>query len=405
MKIAIIDLLFSWPPHGGADVDVYYIARALYGLGHEPHVFVPGEPEGWERGKVNPEALPFPASLLDFSDTGLTARAATARFREAVDHFNPEVVFLTQGYFLKTPLIYTLQDYPILSRCYAHETACHKDILRFKNGAPCALAYATDPDTCRRCAASHLAAEIRRESPNAWTREYLAAEAWSSGYHRRFLEAMRMLRGIIITTDHMREQVEGLCSTIHVIPHGVDTERFTPRPSRQPMKKPVLFCPGRMVDPAKGFSVLMEAASRLAGEGYDFELRATLPEGHPGPPWLRALGDLDYDSMPEAYREADMCVIPSVWEEPFGIVALEAMATGIPVCATRTGGLQDIVTPETGLLFNRGDAADLARCLKHLLDHPEQRMALGTAGRKRTSEHFDWKHIPRSHYLPLLAGL
>jgi glycosyltransferase involved in cell wall biosynthesis len=81
------------------------------------------------------------------------------------------------------------------------------------------------------------------------------------------------------------------------------------------------------------------------------------------------------------------------------------MATGIPVCATRTGGLQDIVTPETGLLFNRGDAADLARCLKHLLDHPEQRLAMGAAGRNRATEYFDWKHITRSHYLPLLAGL
>lgn len=405
MRIAVIDLLFSWPPHGGADVDVYHVTRELCKAGHEARVFFARESGAWERGQVVEETLPFPAEGLDFPENGFTASAAASRFREAVRPFKPDVVLLTQGYFLKVPLIDALSEYPLISRCYAHEIACHKDILRFRNGEPCPLAYGANPEVCRPCAVRYLGPEIRGESPTAWTREYLAAGAWSAGFHSRFVTAMKRLRGVIITTEHMRGQVRGLCETIHVIPHGVDSDRFTPAPYRNTADKPVLFIPGRLEDPAKGFSVLLDAASLLVAEGFAFEVRATLPEGHPGPAWLTVLGKRDFEDMPGAYRDADICIVPSLWEEPFGIVALEAMATAIPVCASRTGGLQDIITPETGLLFERGNAAQLAECLGRLLNDPDGRRRMGQAGRRRAVERYSWKRIVEEDYLPLLEGL
>ena len=406
MRIAVIDLLFSWPPHGGADVDVYHITRELRALKHDARVFFARETDGWERGQADPESLPFPAERLDFPAGTLDSASAASRFLEALRPFDPEVVLLTQGYFLKVPIIHALSDYPIISRCYAHEVACHRDILRFRRGVPCSHAYNETPDVCRSCALASLGPEIRGESPTAWTREYLASEAWSARFHGRFAAAMKMLRAVIITTEHMREQVRGLCTNIHVIPHGVDGTRFRPpeKATTAPYK-PVLFVPGRLEDPAKGVSVLMDAAALLAAEGLDFEVRATLPEGHPGPSWLKPLGKLDFEDMPAAYRAADICVVPSLWEEPFGIVALEAMATGIPVCASRTGGLQDIVTPETGLVFERGNAPQLADCLRRLLTDPGLRHTMGEAGRRRALEHYSWEHITRKHYDPLLASL
>lgn len=403
MKIAIIDLLFSWPPHGGADVDVYYISQGLQAAGHELRVFIPQESVGWERGKLSPESLSVPVEIVDFSDSGLTAAATVRRFRDAVDRFRPDLIFLTQGYFLKTPLIKALAGYPLFSRCYAHETACHKDILRFKDGMPCSASFSTDPETCRRCAISNLSTEIRSEIPNAWTREYLAAEAWAPRYYGEFIQAMKSLQGIIITTEHMREQVAALNDHILVIPHGVDTERFTPPQTKRPNERPLFFCPGRMVDPAKGFHILFEAASQLIGEGYDFEIHATLPEGYASPTWLKPVGDLDFDTMPDAYRQADLCVVPSIWEEPFGIVALEAMACGVPVCAARAGGLQDIVTDKTGYLFTRGDTEALAQQLRKALDNPSFRHQAGIAARERAVARYDWNFIIRHYYLPLLS--
>lgn len=405
MRIAIIDLLFSWPPHGGADVDVYHVTRELRALNHDARVFFAREANGWERGEADPESLPFPATRLDFPEGGLSSGAVASRFLEAIQPFNPEVILLTQGYFLKVPLIHALSDYAIVSRCYAHEITCHRDILRFRGGVPCSLAYNETPDVCRSCALAYLGPEIRGESPTAWTREYLASEAWSTHFHAQFASAMKKLRAVIITTEHMREQVRGLCANIHVIPHGVDGTRFTPSNPLSTPHRPVLLVPGRLEDPAKGVSVLMDAAALLADEGLDFEVHATLPEGHPGPPWLKPLGKLNFEDMPAAYRAADICVVPSLWEEPFGIVALEAMATGIPVCASRTGGLQDIVAPETGFLFERGDAGKLADCLRLLLADPVLRHAMGSAGRRRALEHYSWEHIVHKYYVPLLDVL
>ena len=69
----------------------------------------------------------------------------------------------------------------------------------------------------------------------------------------------------------------------------------------------------------------------------------------------KALGDL--------FREADMFCSPSVWEEPFGLVNVEALASGLPVVSTRGGGTREIFAGGGGILVERGSAAELAmRC-------------------------------------------
>ena len=103
---------------------------------------------------------------------------------------------------------------------------------------------------------------------------------------------------------------------------------------------------------------------------------------------------------------ADICAVPSVWEEPFGLVAVEAMACERPVCASRVGGLQDIVVDgETGLLVAPGDAEALATALARLLDDAVLRRSMGTAGRRRVEEQYDWPRVIARHYVPLLGEL
>ena len=101
-----------------------------------------------------------------------------------------------------------------------------------------------------------------------------------------------------------------------------------------------------------------------------------------------------------------MVVVPSVWEEPFGLVAVEAMATGLPVCASRIGGLADIVRHgETGFLFTPGDASELAGQLNTLLDDAALRYRLGEAGRRVAEKEYDWDGIIERRYLPFLREL
>jgi glycosyltransferase involved in cell wall biosynthesis len=394
-----MDLLFSWPPRGGADVDVYYVAQGLQALGHEVRLFFAYEEGSWERGDVEERNLPFPAERISFPAGGMDASTCACRMRNAADAFPPDFILLTEGYFLKIPLILALKEYRVISRCYAHETACHKDILRFKDGAPCPHSFEKTADLCRPCALQHQSAAIKSGHGSAWNREYMAAKAWLPAYYDDFLAAMASLHAVVITTERMRDQVEGLCKRIHVIPHGVDAERFFPAAVKKETVKPVILAPGRMEDPAKGFQTLLDACTMLADSGYEFEVRATLPEGLAGPPWLRPLGKCSHDRMPELYRAADICVVPSLWEEPFGIVALEAMASGLPVCAARVGGLQDIVVHgRTGLLFARADRLSLADALRRLLENPECRDEWGKEGRRRIENRYCWNRILPEYY-------
>lgn len=406
MRIAIVDLLFSWPPHGGADVDVYHVAQGLGALGHDVCVFVVHDANTWERGHLDPAAMPFDVQRLDCAPGVFAAAPVIDAVIHALAAWRPETVLLTQGYFMKPLLIRALCRYPVLSRCYAHEVACLKDILHFKDGASCPYTYAETPDRCRRCALTRVGPAIKRGLHDAWTQEFLAARAWTPEYYALFIAAMRQLRGVVVATEHMRAYAARLCDSVHVIPHGVDASRFVPVHEPSARSAPVLFVPGRVEDPAKGFDTALEAARMLADTDRVFTLHATLPEGYAGPDWLKSVGKLDYDAMPGAYQQADICIVPSIWEEPFGIVALEAMACGVPVCASRTGGLQDIVVHgRTGLLFEPGNAAALAACLETLLDDGERCRVMGQAARQRAADRYSWDTLIPRYYPALLAGI
>ena len=104
-----------------------------------------------------------------------------------------------------------------------------------------------------------------------------------------------------------------------------------------------------------------------------------------------------HPALPAHYSEADVFVFPSVWEEPFGMPLVEAMAAGLPCVATRGGAFPEIVEHQlTGLLVERGDANQLANAILKLCDDDQLRAALGQAGRTRARERFSWDHVADS---------
>jgi glycosyltransferase involved in cell wall biosynthesis len=103
---------------------------------------------------------------------------------------------------------------------------------------------------------------------------------------------------------------------------------------------------------------------------------------------------------------AEVAVVPSLWEEPFGMVAVEAMAVGRPVIAARGGGLTEIVADgETGFLYDARDAGQLAERLAQLLDDPALRKQFGAAARARVEDAFHWPRIIERCYPPILEAL
>jgi spore coat protein SA len=102
--------------------------------------------------------------------------------------------------------------------------------------------------------------------------------------------------------------------------------------------------------------------------------------------------------MPRTYLLGDLFVGPSQIEEGLGLVFLEAAAAGLPVIATRMGGIPEVVRPgDTGLLLGRqDDDAELAEKILLLLDDPPLRQRLGRQGREMVCRHFSWEHIAQT---------
>jgi glycosyltransferase involved in cell wall biosynthesis len=132
----------------------------------------------------------------------------------------------------------------------------------------------------------------------------------------------------------------------------------------------------------KGVDVLVNAARamgnaqvRVAGTGPDAGLLASVPG-------VQALGALGGDAVRAEMSQAVALVLPSIWYETFGLVAVEAFAAGTPVIASRIGVLPNLVRDGiTGLLFEPGNAQDLADKLRWAQAHPEDMAAMGRNAR------------------------
>jgi spore coat protein SA len=107
-------------------------------------------------------------------------------------------------------------------------------------------------------------------------------------------------------------------------------------------------------------------------------------------PAIQFLGVVPHASMISVYHAADFAVVPSTWAEPFGMVALDAAAAGLPVIASRTGGLPEIVVDgQTGLLIESKNEEVLGNAIVRLANDLGLRNRLGGAGRRR-SLRFSW---------------
>jgi glycosyltransferase involved in cell wall biosynthesis len=193
-----------------------------------------------------------------------------------------------------------------------------------------------------------------------------------------------------------------------IVPCGVDCGQFTAEGPAERKKAPYrVVSVGRLV-PRKGFADLIAAlpgvpdtelvivggpvSDRLGDDPEVKRLRA-LADKMRVANRVRFAGQLPRDRMPALLRSADVVAcVP--WYEPFGIVPLEAMACGVPVLATRVGGLMDTVVEHvTGELVPPRKPAALATALRTMLADPVRRSFLGGAGRDRAESRYPWRRI------------
>ncbi|MCX8101609.1 MAG: glycosyltransferase family 4 protein [Geminicoccaceae bacterium] len=237
---------------------------------------------------------------------------------------------------------------------------------------------------------------------------------------------------VLACSDHVRTGIEARfpehaarCATLH---NGVDA-RFFEVASDPGAQRDVLFV-GRLA-PEKGVDLLIEAFDRIADRHSGSRLVLVGPI-EPAPrqfvdpfgrdpaiePVARFLeqpaswrahlerlagrrpgrivliGPRLHRELPTLMAEAAIFAFPTLWQEPFGMPPVEAMAAGRPVVASRAGALPETVRDgRTGLLVERGAVAPLADALDRLLADPETRRAMGAAGRRHAFEHFRWDRV------------
>jgi D-inositol-3-phosphate glycosyltransferase len=200
---------------------------------------------------------------------------------------------------------------------------------------------------------------------------------------------------------------------IAVVPCGVNLDLFQPVEQEEARRalsiaehERILLFVGR-VEPLKGIDILLGAAAELAVEhdcivmvvGGDntamqgeMSYLRTLAKRLGIADRVRFLGAVDHQKLPLYYSAADVCVVPSFYES-FGLVALEAMACGTPVVASRVGGLAGTVRDgETGYLIPWRCPEPFAERIELLLGNEELRRAFGRTAREAV-ERFRWSNV------------
>ncbi|PFA62391.1 hypothetical protein CN378_20740 [Bacillus sp. AFS015802] len=213
---------------------------------------------------------------------------------------------------------------------------------------------------------------------------------------------------LIVCSEHMKEEIKSLFTIdapIAVIPNGVELEKLdqsSPYDSVKP-SAPYFFSIGRMVH-EKGFDTIIRVASRLKEEGYNISFvvagKGPMLEHYRQMVIGEDLSDIvsfvGYISDRERNDYLKKClavIFPSLYE-PFGIVALEAMAFRKGVVASNTGGLKSIVKHEqTGLLFEPNQEQSLYNQLVSLIEDPQKSEQLGKLGFKMAQSMFSWDRI------------
>ena len=393
LRIAL--LTYRGNPYcGGQGVYTRQLARALAALGHEVEVFS-GQPYPVVDDGVGFTEVP---SLDLYRQPDPFRIPSWREFRSPVDALEFGVM-CTAGF--PEPLTFSLRAWRMLKLRrgdfdLVHDNQClGYGILGIARDCAPVLATIHHPITVDRTLDLAHAGGIRKR---------LALRRWY-GFTRMQVRVARRIPRILTPSDTSRRDIAEAFDLppqrLRTVTLGVDTDAFRPVPH-------VARVPGRILTtasadvPLKGLGNLIRALSLL---------RATHPQAHMvviGKPReesqttrlirdLHLLGAIQFrsglgeDEIAELYAAAEVAVVPSLYEG-FSLPAVEAMASGVPLLATRGGALPDVVGEdgETGLLVDTGDPEALRAALARLLDDELLRHRLATAGRRRALERFSW---------------
>lgn len=381
----------AYPPHfiGGAELMAHEQAKALARLGHEVRVFA-GE-LGTNRARharaddVH-EGIPvhrFALNPEDYSPEFLNFLHPTIdnHFSDILDDFQPHIVHChnLMGLSAKLPLLGRLHGAWTVCTLHDFWGFCLRNTAVRPNGETC-----NDTTQCRIClprihdgSQLHISMRLRKDfldlaldqidcfvAPSRFVAKRYARAGWSP-------------------------------ERLHVITNGIDLDMFSPAGETSSPPSPVRITYAGYFGAHKGIATLLEAFAslppaldptvlQLAGEGPEQDAYVNQIEMLGLHGRVQFLGKVAPSDMPMLYAQSDIVVLPSIWDENQPVCLMEAMAAGLPVIASRKGGIPELVKDGVnGLLFPAGDATGLAAQLSKLVAKSGLRQRLGDEARRR----------------------
>ena len=255
-----------------------------------------------------------------------------------------------------------------------------------------------------------------RSSWHPWRQRRDARSLYAWAYSRLNMRlerhAFRRARHVVAVSDLVREELLRVgvpAASITVITNGVDADEFRPGPPERarfglPEGARIALFAGDLKSSRKNLDTVLRAQAAVPGLHLAVAGRA---EDTPYPAMAQQLGIADrvhflgfQRDMPALMRSVDLLLFPSRYE-PFGLVLLEALATGLPVVTARSAGASQILTPEVGVVLqDSDDHAKLAQAVTGLLDDDTRRSAMSVQARELARTH-SWEGMAR-RYVDLL---
>jgi glycosyltransferase involved in cell wall biosynthesis len=230
-------------------------------------------------------------------------------------------------------------------------------------------------------------------------RPYYKLAAFLEGY------CLKRTGGVVAISRYTEDLVKDLTPRTWLLPNAVDRRFFNIEPEPQAVPR-ILFVGS--IDERKNPLGLLRACEPmlLAGEctltfaGQSNVSSAYVQEflkATAALPGVELPGFIGRDELGEQFGRSSLLVLPT-FEDNCPMVVLEGMAAGLPVAASRVGGVPDLITHEMdGLMFDPNDPADMRACVERLVKEPKSRASFGIKGRITASERFHPKVIAERH--------
>ena len=382
----------AYPPDfmGGAELMAHEQAKALVGLGHEVRVFageLASSRSPHERADAVYEGIPvhriatvpehYSPEYLNFLHP-----VVDRHFQDVLEDFRPDIVHCHNliGLSVSLPILARQHNAKVVCTLHDFWGFCLRNTAMRADGSPCG-----DISECRLCL-SRIHDGRKLHVPMRFRKDFMRL---ALDHVDRFISPSRYLADRYVWAGLSPER-------LMVMPNGIDLDRFHPSPSTSEAIR-VTFV--GYFGEHKGVATLLDAFSllpghfpqtvppvtlQLVGDGPEHEAYLAQIEALGLHELVKFAGKVSPAGMPDIYRGSDIVVLPSIWDENQPVCLMEAMAAGLPVVASRKGGIPELIDHgENGLMFAANDPQDLAAQLALLITNPELRRTYGQRGRLR----------------------